>query len=304
MKLHLGEAWSVLMKTFPCVLVRLIIYGVIGFGAAVYVGVLWLMMKVFGGAGGILFIVGLAVLFGVLKLIQRYVLYLTKAGHVAVITEMLKNGRLPENSGQLAYGKDVVTSTFKEVSVLFAVDQMVTGIIKAFNRSVVNVAEVIPIPGLDAVAKVAGMVVNYAVTYVDETILSFNLAHKERNIWNNARSGLVLYAQNWKPILSNATALALINIVGLVVLVVIMLIPFGLLALMTANEGLKMFFLFLALAFGYGLKLAIINPFCLISTIITYNHAIEGQQPNADWEAKLEQVSDKFRELKEKAVME
>ncbi len=112
----------------------------------------------------------------------------------------------------------------------------------------------------------------------------------------------VLYAQNWKPILSNAVALAAINVVGLVVFVIIILIPFGMLALMTSNEGLKMFWLFLAIAFGYGLKLAFINPFCLISTIITYNRAIDGQEPNANWEQKLEQVSEKFRELKTKAV--
>jgi hypothetical protein len=71
---------------------------------------------------------------------------------------------------------------------------------------------------------------------------------------------------------------------------------------MTSNETLKMVWLFLALAFGYGLKLAFINPFCLISTIITYNRVIEGQEPNKEWESKLEQVSDKFRELQTKAM--
>jgi hypothetical protein len=35
--------------------------------------------------------------------------------------------------------------------------------------------------------------------------------------------------------------------------------------------------------------------------IITYNKAVEGQVPNPEWEAKLESVSNKFRELKEKA---
>ena len=54
MKLHLGEAWGVLLKTLPCVFVRLIIYGVVAICAAIYVGVLLLMAKVFGGAGGIL----------------------------------------------------------------------------------------------------------------------------------------------------------------------------------------------------------------------------------------------------------
>ncbi len=302
MKLHVGEAWGVLMKTLPCVLVRMAVYAAVALGAAIYVGVLLLMAKVFGGAGGILVLVGLGGLFGLLKLLQRYVLYLIKAGHIAVITEILQHGRLPEQTGQLGYGKDVVTGMFTEVSVLFAVDQLVSGAIKAFNRTAVRVADLIPLPGLDAVAKFAGMIVNYAVTYVDETILSFNLARKDRNIWKNAEIGLVLYAQNWKPILSNAVALAAINIIGLVVFVIIMLIPFGLLAAITSNETLKMVWLFLALAFGYGLKLSLINPFCLISTIITYNHAITGQEPNVEWESKLEQASAKFRELQSKAA--
>ncbi len=302
MNLHLGEAWGVLMKTLPCVLVRMAVYAAVAIGSAIYVGVLLLMSKFFGGAGGILVLVGVGVLFGLLKLLQRYALYLIKAGHIAVITEILQNGRLPENTGQLVYGKNVVTGVFKEVSVLFAIDQLVSGVIKAFNRTAVRVADLVPVPGIDAVAKLAAMIVNYAVTYVDETILSFNLARKDRNIWKNAETGLVLYAQNWKPILSNAVALAAINIIGLVVFVIIMLIPFGLLAAVTSNETLKMVWLFLALAFGYGLKLSLINPFCLISTIITYNHAIKGQEPNAEWESKLEQASAKFRELQSKAA--
>ena len=44
------------------------------------------------------------------------------------------------------------------------------------------------------------------------------------------------------------------------------LIPFGALAAVTANQTLKAFWVFLALTLGYGLKLSIINPFCLISS--------------------------------------
>ena len=191
---------------------------------------------------------------------------------------------------------------FKEVSILFAVDQLVSGTIKAFNRTVVRIADIIPIPGVEGLAKFAGMIVNYSVTYVDETILSFNLARKDENIWESAKTGIVLYAQNWKPILSNGVGLAVLNLVGLVGCIVIMLIPFGALAAVTSNQALKTFWLFLALALGYGLKLSVLNPFSLISTIITYKHAIAGQTPNAEWEAKLEQVSDKFKELKTKAL--
>jgi hypothetical protein len=35
--------------------------------------------------------------------------------------------------------------------------------------------------------------------------------------------------------------------------------------------------------------------------IITFNRAVEGQEPNAGWEAKLATVSDKFRDLAARA---
>jgi hypothetical protein len=229
-------------------------------------------------------------------------LYMVKAGHIAVITELIHKGSLPANTNQLEYGKQAVTRLFKEISILFVVDQLVSGIVKTFNRMAVNIADLIPIPGLESLARLAGVVTHFAVTYVDEAILSFNLARNDKNIWESAKKGVILYAQNWKPILTNAVALAVISTAGFVVLVVLMLIPFGLLSVMTANGALKAFWLFCALTIGYGLKVALINPFCLIAIIITYNRTIKGQEPNIDWEMKLEQVSDKFRQLKAKAV--
>jgi hypothetical protein len=302
MKLYFGEAWSILMKTLPYIIIMMAIYGLIGLGAAIYLGLLLLMAKIFGGGGALIFIIGLAVLFGLLKLIQRYVLYMIKAGHIAVITELIHKGALPDNTSQIQYGKQIVTGLFKELSVLFVVDQLVSGTIKAFNQTVVRIAEMIPIPGVESLGKLAGMIINYAVTYVDESILSFNLAQKEKNIWESAKKGVILYAQNWKPILTNAVGLTVVSIVGLVGFVLIMLIPFGILSAMTHNGTLKAFWLFCALTLGYGLKLSLINPFCLIATIITYNRAIEGQEPNSEWENKLERVSDKFKELKSKAL--
>ena len=302
MKLYFGETWSILLKTFPYLGIMVVIYGLIGFGAAIYLGLLFLMAKIFGGAGFLIFLIGLGCLFGLLKLIQRYLLYMVKAGHVAVVTELIQKGSLPPNTNQLEYGKQAVTRLFKEISVLFVIDQLVSGTVKSFNRMAVRIADHIPIPGVESLVRVAGVITHLAVTYVDEAILSFNLARNDKNIWESAKKGVILYAQNWKPILTNAVTLAIVSIVGFVVFVILMLIPFGLLSVITSNALLKAFWLFCALTIGYGLKVAIINPFCLIATIITYNHAIDGQEPNIDWEIKLEQVSDKFRKLKVKAA--
>jgi len=301
MQLHFGEAWGIFVKTTPYVILRIVVYGILGVGAGLFLGFFLLPSTVFGGGGGVLFLLGVVALVGILKLAQRYALYLIKAGHIAVITELIHKGRLPDGVGQVEYGKRVVTGLFKEVSVLFAVDQLVSGILKAFNRAVVNVAEVIPIPGLDALTKIATTILNFAVTYIDESILSYNLSRPGEGIWESAKRGVILYAQNWKAILTAAFWIALVNLVGLAVLVLAALIPFGLLAMMTSNGTLKFFWLVMAVTVAYGLKLSIVNPFCLVVMIKTYNEVVRGQEPDARWEARLETASSKFRELREKA---
>jgi hypothetical protein len=166
---------------------------------------------------------------------------------------------------------------------------------------VVNVAEMIPFPGLDALARIVTHILNFAVTYVDESILSYNLSRPGEGIWQSAKRGVILYAQNWKPVLTAALRIAGVNALGFVAFLLVMLIPFGTLAAVTANQTLKLFWLVMAVTLAYGLKLSLVNPFCLLAMILTYNAAVEGQEPDREWEARLDTVSSKFRELKEKA---
>jgi len=301
MQFHFNESMEILRKTKPYLLLRLGIYSLIGFLSAVYLGVVVLIGKIFGGGGALFFLVGLGLLVLLLRLLKQYVLYLVNAGHIAVITELIEKGTLPENVSQFQYGKTIVTNLFKEVSVLFVIDRMVDGIIRAFNKTVTEVTDFLPIPGIDGLAKIVNAIINFSLTFVDETILSYNLARNEENIWESAKRGIILYAQNWKPILTTAAASAVVNFVGFILLFLIMLAPFAPLAMMTHNETLKFFWLALAFTLAYGLKLSFFNPFFQVSIILTFRSATAGQSPNADWEARLEMASDKFRELQDKA---
>jgi hypothetical protein len=302
MALNLGSSMKILLKTTPYLVLRIVVYGLVGLGTGIFVGLLILIAKAFGGIGTLIFFIGIAGLFGIFRLIREYVLYIIKAGHIAVITELIHKGELPPGVNQVEYGKQVVTGMFKEVSILFAVDQIVDGILKAFNRTVVRIADLLPIPGLDSVAKLVNYVFNFAVTYVDECILSYNFSRKNENIWASAKRGVILYAQNWKPIIMGAVWTAIINAVGAAVLIGIFAVPFGLIGLATANETAKFFLFAFAVTIGYSLKLAIINPLCMISMISTFNQAVAGQEPRMEWESKLETYSTKFKELKDKAV--
>ena len=302
MNLHFGEAFGILLKTTPYLLLRTGIYAALGVGMALYFGLLLLLMKIFGGAGAVVALIGLGVLFGLLRLAKRYALYLVDAGHIAVITRIMTKGSLPDGVGQFEYGRELVTRMFKEVSILFVVDRLVDGVIRTINNMVSAITDILPIPGIEGLVKIAERIVNFSLTYVDETILSYNLARGDENIWESARRGIVLYAQNWKPILVTAVGCTVADFVAFIALVLILLVPFGFFSMMTHNETLKFFFLAAALALAYGIRLAIFKPFFQIATIITFSRAIVGQVPNAQWERTIEQASDKFRELKERAA--
>jgi hypothetical protein len=301
MHFHFSEAAKILFQTKPYLLLRLGIYSLIGLVSAIYLCVVLLISKIFGGGGAIVFIAGLILMAVLLRLLKQYVLYLVNAGHLAVITELLERGTLPEGVNQLEYGKTVVTNLFKEVSVLFVLDEMVKGILRAFNGTVTAVAEFFPIPGLDGLAKIVNSVLNFSLAFIVATIFSYNLARGDENVWNSAKRGLILYGQNWKPILKTAAASALVNFVGFIALFLILLIPFAPLAMMTHNQTLKFFWMALAFTLAFGLKLSLFNPFFQVSMILTFRSATAGQEPNAEWEGRLEMASEKFRELKEKA---
>jgi hypothetical protein len=303
MSLYFNEAWKVLLQTAPYLALRVVVYLVLGIGVGIYLGFVYFLAKLFGG-GGFLFLIGLAVLWGFLRLLKNYFLYMIQAGHVAVVTELIGKGKLPDGVNQITYGKKVVLDLFKQISVLFMVDQLVKGILRAVNRTVLRVAEIFPLPGLESLARLIVTVFNFSVTYVDESILSYNLSRSREGIWESAKRGVVLYAQNWKPILKTAVGLMVINLLAFAVFFLILLIPLGPLAVMAKSGTWKFFWLVTAAALAFSLKLALINPFSMISMMITFNRTIEGQEPDPEWEATLENTSKKFRQLKEKAMAE
>lgn len=305
MNLQLGRAFKIVLQTTPYLLYRAAVYGILCGTVALLLLVLALIGRVFGGGAAlVLFVIGVgAGSFG-LPLLREYVLYLLRAGHVAVITEIIEQGSLPEDVNQTQWGRDKVMAYFKEISVLALIDQLIKGIIGMLNRVLFNVMTILPIPGLEGAAKVAQKVVDFSLTYVDESILSYTFKTRNENVYDAAKTGIILYCQAWKGLLKNAVALTLLSYGFIVVSTLVFLIPLGGIALaMPESWAFAKFMLFvLALFMGFSLKWIIFDPVACTATILTFLKETEGMTPDPEWEARVEQVSDKFRELKDKAV--
>lgn len=302
-KLYFGEAFQLIAKTMPFIWVRLGSYLLLGLVLALFFGIIgglaYLLAQLWAPLGVILFLVAFGGAWGIVRWASRYYFYMLKAAHTAVMTEVIVTGKAPQGS-QIAYGKQQVTSRFKDTSIMFGVDVLVDGVVKAFTRTFARLAGILPIPGLDGLMGIAQRVAVASTTYVDEAILSRAYAQKEQNVWKVAHDGVVLYAQAWKPILANAVALSLLGYVEFVVLLVILGIPA--LAIGLAVPALQVALGVAVLVLAWMIKLAVSDAFSLAATLVAYHRSTESMAINLEWKGKLEGASGKFKDLGLKAA--
>lgn len=302
--LQLGRAFQLVMRTTPYIGYRALIYGLICLGGIVYLAILGLIGWIFGAAAFwvlLILTVGLGAVLNLGRLLGTYVLYMLRAGHVALITELVQTGEIPGRASQTAWAKERVMGYFKELSVLAFVDQVVEGIIRAVNRRLVNVMSALPVSGLEGAGKAATRIVDFSLKYVDEAIIAHTFRTKNPNVYDAARSGVLLYCESWKAILKNAVVLTLLSYVFVIAATVLFLIPFGALALLFETQAIRFVLFVMAVCLGVGLKWILWDPIACTSTILTFLHETEGKEPNPEWEERIEQVSSQFKELKQRA---
>ncbi|CAN7269106.1 hypothetical protein [Aminobacter aminovorans] len=306
----IGQSLAIMARTWPFIVLRMVVYfGItlayivaMGAGAGVGYGVGHIAtdpdgpvsFAVWGGIAG----------FGVVSVavywIREYILYIVKAGHIAVMVHLIDGRDIPGGQNQISYAREVVTERFTEASVLFVLDQLVKGVIRTITGLIGGIAAFLPIPGLDGLVRFLNTIVRMSLTYVDEIILGYNIRIGSNSPWQSARQGVVLYAQNGSTMIKNAVWLSLVVWVVSLFIFLFMLAPAGaILYFMPGEMGGWAFVL--AIVFAWAFKSALIEPFAVASLMQVYFKVIEGQVPNPEWDRKLEEASSKFRELKEKA---
>jgi len=307
---NIGAALGLMRKTLPFLLFRIAVYFgiavayvlVTGTGAGIGYGV--------GGFGDDDFqvastawggIIGFGVTAGVIYLMREYLLYVVKAGHIAVMVEIMDGRALPDGQGQITYARKIVTERFGEASVLFGIDQLIKGVVGAITGLMQGILSILPIPGLDKIMVLVRAYLKLAVGLVDEVILAHGLRTRAQNPYASAQEALVLYGQNAKPMLRNAAWLTLFTW-GLSLLVfVFMLAPAAAVVYLMPGAWSAGGVVF-ALLFAWSVKVAVIEPFAIACLLQAFFKVTDGQVPNPEWEAKLQRASAKFKTLGDRAV--
>jgi len=297
-------AMGLLLKTMPYVIIRFAVLIL-----ATIVTVVWFSIT-FGGAGFLgdkihpwvgwgWLLTGCGVYGWVWNVFVRYALYLIKCGHIAVLTELITSGKIDDRGeGMFVYGKRVVTERYGQVNVLFALDILVDGVVRSFNRTLEWISSIIPIPGLQLLTNLVTTVLHAATTYLDETIFSYNLARGEDNPWRGGKDGIIYYCQNNKEILKTAGWCVLFDYLLTAVAWLVMLAPAALFTYVMPLVGGWTFLV--AGLFAINFRQAFLKPLFLIMIMSKFHLSIRGQAINEEWDAKLSSLTPKFGKIKEK----
>lgn len=306
----MGTAVGLMRKTAPFLLFRIVVYFGIavayvlatGTGAGIGYGIggfgdddFQASSTVWGG------FIGFGATAGVLYLMREYLLYVVKAGHIAVMVEALEGRELPGGQGQISYARNIITERFGEASVLFGLDQLIKGVVKAVTGLVQGLLSILPIPGLDKIMTLVRAYLKIAVGLIDEVILAHGLRTRAENPYASAKEALVLYGQNAKPMLRNAAWLTLFTWGLSLVVFLIMLAPAAAIVYLMPGAWSAGGMVF-ALLFAWAVKVAVIEPFAIACLLQAFFKVTAGQVPNPEWEAKLDGASAKFKALGERAV--
>jgi hypothetical protein len=304
----IARTTGLMLQTMPFILMRMAVYFGITFayllatsvGAAIGYGVGHVSddptsFSVWGG------IIGFGLVSVGVYWIREYLLYILKAGHIAVLVELMEGGALPQGRGQIEHARAVVTERFGEASALFLLDQLIKGVIGAITGLIGGIAAFIPLPGLDGLARLINTIIRISLGYVDEIVLGYNIKVASDNPWESARQGLVLYAQNGKVMVKNAIWLSVLLYLVAFVIFVLMLAPAALLFLVLPSAMAGWSFIG-AIVLAWAFKAALLEPFAIAALMDVYFDLIEDQVPNPEWDGKLADASSKFREIKDKAL--
>lgn len=306
----LGKSFTLMVQTMPFIVLRCVVYFGITLAYVLFAGVGSGLGWSIGALGDKGFqatatlwggLTGLGITAWAVYLLREYILYIVKAAHIAAMVQFMDGSELPAGKSQVDHARTVVQQRFGQANVLFVMDQLIKGVVTAITGVVQGISSLLPIPGITQFAGLIRAFLRLAVGLVDEVILAYAIRTDSQNPWQSARTALVLYAQNAPGMLKNAAWLTAF-VYGLSFLVFLLfLAPAAALAYMLPGAWTAGGLIF-ALIFAWALKASVIEPFAIACLLQAYFQAIEGQQPNAEWEARLDGVSRKFTEMKDKAT--
>ncbi len=306
-----ARALGLMLRTWPFLLFRMVVYFTISLAYVVLTaggaGIGWLIgalgtqdfRELATFLGGV---IGFGATFGIVYLLREYILYIVKAGHIAVMIELMEGRSLPSGRAQIRHATALVRQRFTEANLLFMLDQLVRGVLDAIFSLLNGLSRMlIPTGVVGQLLSLLQSIMRLLAGVADEVILGHAIRIKATNPWHAARTALVLYAQNAGGMFRNSAFLLVIGWTLSFLIFLLLLAPAA--ALVYAMPGgWSGGGLVFAILFAWAVKAALIEPFQVACLLQAFFKLSEGQSPDPAWEARIIGASRKFQALTDCAL--
>lgn len=296
---------EIFTKTMPMVLVRMVANIVKTVTAFIVVGLALLVGSMITKSTHgkfdptIFYIIVGGIVVWLIYIINHWVMYLIKAGHVAVISYYMVYGCLPEE-GQIEYAKRTVKEHFISTNVGFGFDNLIRGATNeavSFLNDVENFLSFIP--GIGILMSVVKFFVRTITNYVDEAVMAYiYISNDGGNVWKKTADGIVLYVQNWKAIFKASAK------VGISILLLKGIMLFMMIGILVPHFGQEAFMLQVigAILIWMFITSALIEPIVVVIMIKDYIYACSQSTVAYDLYQDIQDCSAKFRKIVEKST--
>ena len=119
--------------------------------------------------------------------------YLVGVGHIAVVTNIMKTGKVPEK--QLSWGFGVVKKTFGRVTLFFFLSRIVHRVVLELQTITANM-----LAGFGPLVIFINLFKRKFIGYIDDCCLAYTYYDKELGPFRGAATGLVVYVNGWRNI--------------------------------------------------------------------------------------------------------
>ncbi len=146
-------------------------------------------------------LIGLVVGIVVIAVFLRYVSYTYKAGQIAMMTEGITTGSLPDDV--IGGGKAAVKSRFATVAIYFAATGIIKGIFNQIGRGITAIGSSVGGDTGETVGSVISAVVQTIVAYLCDCCLGWVFFRKGVNAGKATCEGAVLFFKHGKTFAKN-----------------------------------------------------------------------------------------------------